>query len=86
MDEKIMEMLEKMDAKIDALQAETSAIRLTIENEIRTNISIIAEGHASLDRKMGYIITDMAKLSQMEIRLNTALSEISQLKKAVGIG
>ena len=85
MDEKIMEMLEKMDAKIDALQAETSAIRLTIENEIRTNISIIAEGHASLDHKMGYIITDMAKLSQMEIRLNTALSEISQLKKAVGI-
>lgn len=41
----IMEKLEKLDAK-------TTSIQLTLENETNRNIQIIAEGHLDLGRKL----------------------------------
>lgn len=41
----IMEKLEKLDAK-------TTSIQLTLENETNRNIQIIAEGHLDLSRKL----------------------------------
>ncbi|MCI5687120.1 MAG: hypothetical protein MR303_01270 [Emergencia sp.] len=40
-----MEKLEKLDAK-------TTSIQLTLENETNRNIQIIAEGHLDLSRKL----------------------------------
>ncbi|MEY8369324.1 hypothetical protein AALA24_11280 [Anaerovoracaceae bacterium 42-11] len=40
-----MEKLEKLDAK-------TTSIQLTLENETNRNIQIIAEGHLDLGRKL----------------------------------
>lgn len=41
----IIEKLEKLDAK-------TTSIQLTLENETNRNIQIIAEGHLDLSRKL----------------------------------
>ena len=41
----IMEKLEKLEAK-------TTSIQLTLENETNRNIQIIAEGHLDLSRKL----------------------------------
>lgn len=38
--------------KLEKLEAKTTSIQLTLENETNRNIQIIAEGHLDLSRKL----------------------------------
>lgn len=81
----VLSALEGIKSDISALSKEISHTNQIIENEIRYNINIIAENHATLDRKLDMALSNTARYSLMEIKLNTALSEIEKLKSKLGI-
>lgn len=55
----LTQRVENLEAQVTSLAQETeypnaqiTGVKLTIENEIRTNISIVAEGHLDIIRKL----------------------------------
>ena len=75
MDEKldlILEKLEKMDRQI-------AGIEMTLENVTNRNISIIAEGHADLNRKLEEAIRAGNNMELMRIRLNMLEDKVNKL-------
>ncbi len=47
-----MNMAKSIMEKLEKLEAKTTSIQLTLENETNRNIQIIAEGHLDLSRKL----------------------------------
>ena len=67
--DRIEERLDKLEARTDELEAGVRGIKLELENEIRKNISIVAEGHLDLVRKLDDITKPMNKLEVFRLYL-----------------
>lgn len=72
----IIDRLDKIDNKI-------SAIQITIENEIRNNIQILAEGHMTLERKLDESLKVNQEKELLLIRVNRLESEVRELKARI---
>ena len=46
----IYERLDKMDSRLDKVEAKVTEVQMTLENETNKEIRIIAEGHLELQR------------------------------------
>ena len=68
--DKIEVRLENVEARLDKVEADILNIQTTIENELRPNITIIAEGHLSLIKKFDEIATMKQEHDLLLIRLN----------------
>ena len=56
--------------KLDSMDTEIKSIKLTLENEVRTNIMRVAEGHLDLSRnssKFSYFLMIFCKKSKYAI-------------------
>ena len=75
----VADMIPKVN-KIDAIESGITEIKLTLENEIRTNIVRVAEGHLDLYRKFD----DAAKIDNekeiIAIRVNILETELRRIK------
>ena len=75
----VADMIPKVN-KIDAIESGITEIKLTLENEIRTNIVRVAEGHLDLYRKFD----DAAKIENekeiIAIRVNILETELRRIK------
>ena len=70
---------EKLDiilSKLDKLENDVTDMKLTLENEIRTNIQHIAEGHLDLSK------IDHEK-EMLAIRVNVLETEVRRLKDRI---
>lgn len=67
---------------MEKIAKDVSDIKLTIENEIRHNISIIAEGHSILDRKFNQSQVLPSDIEQMKLKIIYLETEIEKLKAA----
>ena len=80
----ILEKLTQHDIELSKIEQRTRSIELTLENEIRTNIMRVAEGHLDLSRKLNEAIritSDIdAKLETLDIRMSYHDSEINKIK------
>ncbi|HIU25846.1 MAG TPA: hypothetical protein IAC50_05060, partial [Candidatus Copromorpha excrementigallinarum] len=47
-----MEDTKKILEKMDEIDEKITSVQITLENEIRNNIQLIAEGHIDLERKL----------------------------------
>lgn len=72
----IMEMLNKMNAKITDIQ-------LTLENETNRNIQIIAEGHLDLSRKLDEALKVENEKEMLLIRVNKLENELRRVKERI---
>jgi tetrahydromethanopterin S-methyltransferase subunit G len=54
--------LDKMDGRLDRLEAEIRKTNIIIENEIRHNIQLIAEGHIALTQRLDRIEKKVNKI------------------------
>ena len=79
----ILERLDNMDGKISAIDSKVSSIQLTIENEIRNNIQIIAEGHTILERKLDESLKVNQEKELLLIRVNRLETEVRELKERI---
>lgn len=72
----IMDMLNKMNAKITDIQ-------LTLENETNRNIQIIAEGHLDLSRKLDEALKVENEKEMLLIRVNKLENELRRVKERI---
>lgn len=79
----ILERLDNMDGKISNLDKKVSSIQLTIENEIRNNIQLIAEGHMALERKLDESLKVNQEKEMLLIRVNRLETEVRELKERI---
>lgn len=75
MDEKLDLILEKLDR----MDRQIAGIEMTLENVTNRNISIIAEGHADLNRKLEEAIRAGNNMELMRIRLNMLEDKVNKL-------
>ena len=75
--------MNSMQDKIDKNTTEINHLRCFIEEEIRPQMRIIADGHLALVEKYNEIEKVKQSRELMEIRLLTLEAEIRQLKQAI---
>ena len=81
----ILEKQEKLDAGVEELKTEVAKTNLTIENEIKPQINLLAEGQGTLLAKLAphsevEELKEKMELLEAIVRANTR--EIEALKKA----
>lgn len=93
--EKIDQRLETMDGRIgnletqmtgvnnrlERLEDEVSSISVIMENEIRRNIEIVAEGHMDLVRKMNEVLSKTETIEQLSVRVGVLESRMLRVEK-----
>ena len=85
--DKIESRLDRVESRLDTVESDIKDIKMTIENEIKPAISIIAEGHLNLDRKLENIIKmNENRLSEheiMKLKINHLDSEVLKLNEKI---
>ena len=76
--------LDGMEKRLDKLEHATRDIQLTIENEIRPNIQVIAEGHADINRKLDEALKVENEKEIMKIHLTYLENEVRRIKEKIG--
>lgn len=81
----LQKQINELEKQNKVIQTQNKNIQLMIENEIRPNISIIAEGHQNLYEKFN----EATKVSQedelVRIRVNIHETEIKNIKEHLNI-
>ncbi len=84
---KVESRLDKVESRLGKVESDIKDIKMTIENEIKPAISIIAEGHLNLDRKLENIIKmNENRLSEheiMKLKINHLDSEVLKLNEKI---
>lgn len=80
--EKLDIILSKLD-KLDKLENDVTDMKLTLENEIRTNIQHIAEGHLDLSRNLHEALKIDNEKEMLAIRVNVLETEVRRLKDRI---
>ncbi|MGN1350679.1 MAG: hypothetical protein ACI4VM_06770 [Anaerovoracaceae bacterium] len=79
--EKMDERLAKMDNRFEKLEDEVSSLGMILENEIRRNIGIVAEGHMDLVRKMNEVLSKTETIEQLSVRVGVLESRMLRVEK-----
>lgn len=81
---------DNLERKVDHLDLEIRNIKFSIDNEIKPQISIVAEGHLNLNRKLDYYISNVLKVEgeyeQLNLRMVHQESELIIVKDRLDSG
>lgn len=77
------DMLAPIKADIKDARADIKDIQLTLENETNKNISLIAEGHLDLSRKLDDALKVENEKEMLLIRVNRLENEIRRIKEKI---
>lgn len=76
------ELKEEIQGVRGELKEEVTGLKLVIDNEIRRNISIVAEGHLDLSRKLDEAIKGNQERETLMIRVNALETYVRELREA----
>ena len=76
--ERVVEPLQK---KVDDIQMDVTGIKMTLENEVRTGINIIGEGHIDLNRKLDQALENKEERELIKLRILSLENEIRRIKE-----
>lgn len=77
------EMLETLLKKMDSMESKLADMRLHIENVTDRNISLIAESHGNLIRKLDENIQITDQTLAYQVKVNFLAGEIEKLKSEI---
>lgn len=77
----IREELDELKRRIDKVENDVLGIKITLENEIRTNIMRVAEGHQDLYRKLREATKTDDEREMIAIRVNMMEAELRTIKE-----
>ncbi len=77
------EMLETLLKKMDSMESKLADMRLHIENVTDRNISLIAESHSNLVRKLDENIQITDQTLAYQVKVNFLAGEIEKLKSEI---
>lgn len=86
MDERFDKMdtkLDKMDERLDKVERKVTEIQMTLENETNKEISIIAEGHLDLSRKLNNALKVENEKEMLLLRVTRLENEIRRIKQRI---
>lgn len=87
LDKKVTELdekVQKLDEKVTSMDKKVSILEITVDNEINKSISIIAEGHLSLNEKLDRSLQVMQKQEMMGLQMTRLESNIQKIKMQLG--
>ena len=79
----IYERLDKMDSRLDKVEAKVTEVQMTLENETKKEIRIIAEGHLDLSRKLDDSLKVENEKEMLLLRVNRLENEIRRIKQRI---
>ncbi len=79
----VRELCLKNQSDITEIRSDITEIRLTLENEIRTNIRLIAEGHLDLSRQLHDALHTSNEFENMKVRVNSLEVDMKRVKQKV---
>ncbi|MDE7332090.1 MAG: hypothetical protein K2O16_07585 [Lachnospiraceae bacterium] len=82
--EKLDLILSRLE-KLDKLENDITDIKLTLENEIRTNIKRVAEGHLDLSRNLHEVLKIDSEKEMLVIRVSVLETELRRIKAKLEI-
>ena len=77
------EILETLLKKMDSMESKLADMRLHIENVTDRNISLIAESHSNLVRKLDENIQITDQTLAYQVKVNFLAGEIEKLKSEI---
>lgn len=80
----ILNQVVGMKEDISEVKTDVKDIKLTLENEIRTNIQRVAEGHLDLSRNLHDAMKPSNEIEMLAIKVRTLESEMRELKRRTG--
>ncbi|WP_024344828.1 hypothetical protein [Lacrimispora indolis] len=81
--ELIKAMSDLLDKRLSPIERNIKDIQLTLENETNKNISLIAEGHLDLSRKLDDALKVENEKEMLLIRVNRLENEIRRIKEKI---
>lgn len=82
--EKLDLILSRLE-KLDKLENDITDIKLTLENEIRTYIKRVAEGHLDLSRNLHEALKIDSEKEMLAIRVSVLETELRRIKTQLDI-
>lgn len=79
----IYERLDKMDSRLDKVEAKVTEVQMTLENETNKEIRIIAEGHLDLSRKLDEALKVENEKEMLLLRVTRLENELRRLKAQI---
>lgn len=79
-DKKFEEINQKLE-KLDKMEKDITEIKLTLENEIRTNIKRVAEGHLDLARQFEKTVKLDNEKEMLAIRVSILETEMRRMQQ-----
>ena len=79
------EKLDLLLEKVGTIEKKVSNIELTLENEIRTNIKRVAEGHLDLSRNLHEALKIDSEKEMLAIRVSVLETELRRIKERLEI-
>lgn len=79
------EKLDLLLEKASTIEKKVSNIELTLENEIRTNIKRVAEGHLDLSRNLHEALKIDSEKEMLAIRVSVLETELRRIKERLDI-
>ena len=81
--EQIDNRFERLEKKVDGIDRRLINVELTIENELRPNIQILAEGQSVIMRKLDELTKVRDEHDYTKIRLDVLESRVNRLEEKV---
>lgn len=81
--EQIDNRFERFEKKVDGIDRRLINVELTIENELRPNIQILAEGQSVIMRKLDELTRVRDEHDYTKIRLDVLESRVNRLEEKV---
>ena len=81
---KFDERMTNLEVKYDNLDKKVSGLKITLDNDIDKKISILAEGHLLLQRKLDESFRVMQKQEIMDLHMIDLESKIREIKMQLG--
>ena len=81
--DKMDSRLDKMDSRLDKVDSKVTEVQMTLENETNKNISIIAEGHLDLSRKLDNALKVENEKEMLLLRVTRLENELRRLKAKI---
>lgn len=75
--------IKRIDTDIKRMDTDIKSIKLTLENEVRTNIMRVAEGHLDLSRSLNEALKTNNEFEMLTIKVNMLESDVKELKRII---
>lgn len=74
---------QELKQKVSNIESDVTDIKVTLENEIRTNIQRVAEGHLDLSRDLKEAKKTNNEFEMLAVRVNILESDVRKLKEKI---